>query len=103
MGSKATANGKAQPGSRLDDVLRADGSFARAHALAMKRVLAFQVERLMTEQNVSKAELARRMKTSRAQLDRLLDPENTSITLQTMDKAAAALGKTLKVEGIGVA
>ena len=90
-------------GSRLDDFLKTEGVYARSHALAMKRVLAWQVQTLMAKQRLSKVEMARRMKTSRAQLDRLLDPDNTSITLQTMEKAAVALGKALKVELVDAA
>jgi plasmid maintenance system antidote protein VapI len=65
--------------------------------VAVKRVLAFQIRELMESQNLSKAEMARRMKTSRAALERLLDPDNRSVTLNTMDKAARSLGKRLKL------
>ena len=85
-------------GSPLDDLLEEDGVLAEAHAIAIKRTLAWQVSRTMAEENLSKAEMARRMRTSRAALDRLLDPDNPSVTLLTMDKAAAVLGKRLRVE-----
>lgn len=85
-------------GSALDDLLEEDGSLAEAHAIAIKRTLAWQVERTMAEGNLSKSEMARRMHTSRAALNRLLDPDNPSVTLLTMDKAAAVLGKRLRVE-----
>jgi predicted XRE-type DNA-binding protein len=85
-------------GSVLDDLLEEDGTLAEAHAVAIKRTLAWQVERTMTEENLSKSEMARRMHTSRAALNRLLDPDNPSVTLLTMDKAASVLGKRLRVE-----
>jgi len=66
-------------------------------AVAVKRVLAFQIKKLMEEQNLTKTEMARRMKTSRAALERLLDPENRSVTLLTIDKAARSPGKRLRL------
>lgn len=85
-------------GSTLDDLLEEDGVLAEAHAIAIKRALAWQVSQTMAEEKLSKAEMARRMRTSRAALDRFLDPDNPSVTLLTMDKAASVLGKRLKVE-----
>ncbi|MBF0263338.1 MAG: XRE family transcriptional regulator [Magnetococcales bacterium] len=85
-------------GSDFDDFLSEEGLLAEVEAVAVKRVFAFQVARLMKEQNLTKTEMAHRMKTSRAALDRLLDPENRSITLQTMEGAAEAMGARLKVE-----
>ncbi len=88
----------AHVGSALDDLLEEEGLLAEAHAIAIKRTLAWQVSRTMAAEKLSKAEMARRMHTSRAALDRLLDPDNPSVTLLTMDRAAAALGKRLRVE-----
>lgn len=85
-------------GSTLDELLDEDGVLAEAHAVAIKRILAWQVSQTMENENLSKSEMARRMHTSRAALNRLLDPDNPSVTLLTMDKAAAVLGKRLKVE-----
>ncbi len=85
-------------GSALDDLLAEDGVLAEAHAMAIKRTLAWQVRRTMEDEKLSKAEMARRMQTSRAALDRFLDPDNPSVTLLTMDKVASVLGKRLKVE-----
>jgi len=85
-------------GSTLDDFLEEDGTFSEAHATAIKRTLAWQVSQTMAEENLSKSEMARRMHTSRAALNRLLDPDNPSVTLLTMDKAASVLGKRLRVE-----
>jgi antitoxin HicB len=84
-------------GSNFDDFLAEEGLLEEAEAVAVKRVLAYQINELMKTQNITKAEMARRMKTSRAALDRLLDPENRSVTLHTMDKAARSLGKRLRL------
>lgn len=85
-------------GSSLDDFLEEEGILADVEATAIKRVVAFQIEQLMKEKNLSKTAMAKRMKTSRAAIDRLLDPTNPSITLQTLERAAAAVGKSLQVE-----
>ena len=84
-------------GSTLDDFLAEEGLLAEAEAVAWKRVIAYQIFQLMREQNMTKAEMARRMQTSRAAVDRLLDPQNESATLITLEKAALALGKQLQV------
>ena len=84
-------------GSNFDDFLEEEGLLAEAEAVAIKRVIAFQVEQMMQEQHLSKTEMSRRMKTSRAALDRLLDPANQAVTLQTLDRAAHALGKRLQI------
>ena len=84
-------------GSDFDDFLSEEGLLEEAETTAVKRVLAYQINELMEKQNLSKAEMARRMKTSRAALERLLDPENRSVTLHTMDKAARSLGKRLRL------
>lgn len=85
-------------GSRLDDLLDDEGLLAEAQAIAIKRVIAFQFEQAMQQQHLSKAELARRMGTSRSALDRLLDPDNPSVTLLTLEKAAQALGQHIRIE-----
>ncbi|HEY3778645.1 MAG TPA: hypothetical protein VGL35_11365 [Rhizomicrobium sp.] len=84
-------------GSRFDEFLAEEGLLESATATAVKRVLAWQFAQQMKKQRVSKTEMARRMRTSRAAIERLLDAKNTSVTLQTMGRAAAALGKTLSV------
>ena len=66
-------------------------------AVAVKRVLAFQIIQMMQAQNLSKSAMARRMNTSRAALERLLNPENRSVTLNTLEKAAEALGRRLQI------
>jgi len=85
-------------GSSFGDFLEKEGSLAETEAIAIKRVIAFQLEQEMESKNLSKAALARRMNTSRAALNRLLDPENPSVTLLTLENAARALDKTLAVQ-----
>lgn len=85
-------------GSDFDDFLEEEGLLAEAEAVAIKRVIAFQVARLMEEQGITKTAMAERMNTSRASLDRLLDPENDSVTLNTLGSAAAALKKKVRIE-----
>ena len=84
-------------GSQFEDYLAEVGLLEDVTATAMKRVLAWQISQLMKKQRVTKSDMAKRMRTSRAALDRLLDADNTSVTLQTIARAAAALGKQLSV------
>src|SRR5713101_1539498 len=77
-------------GSSFDSWLREEGTYEEVTATAIKRVLARQVEAAMKEKHFSKAEMARRMHTSRAALDRLLDPDYDAVTLSTLRKAATA-------------
>ncbi|MCC5888851.1 MAG: XRE family transcriptional regulator [Gammaproteobacteria bacterium] len=85
-------------GSSFDAFLEEEGLFEEVTAIAVKRFIAHQLAAKMAEENLSKAEMARRMETSRSALDRLLDPDNSSVTLQTLQSAAQALGGRLKVE-----
>jgi DNA-binding Xre family transcriptional regulator len=85
-------------GSCFDDFLREEGLLAEAEASAVKRVIALQIEKEMAERSLSKSALAKIMQTSRSSLDRLLDPENASVTLLTLESVALALGKKLKVQ-----
>ena len=85
-------------GSSLDDLLREDGTYEQVTATAVKRVLARQISREMTAQHISKAAMAKRMRTSRAALDRLLDPDSDSVTLNTLFKAATAIGRQIHLE-----
>jgi len=84
-------------GNNFNDFLDEEGILAETESIAVKRVIAFQVEQMMIEQKLSKTEMSRRMNTSRAALDRLLDPANRAVTLQTLDHAARALGKRLQI------
>jgi len=85
-------------GSSFDDFLKEDDIYEGVTAKAIKRVLARQLGELMRTEEISKTELATRMKTSRAQLDRLLDPKNESVTLGTLARAAQAVGRHLRME-----
>jgi antitoxin HicB len=85
-------------GSSFDSWLREEGIYEEATSGAIKRVLARQLEAAMKEQRVSKAAMAKRMHTSRAALDRLLDPRNDSVTLGTLRKAAIAVGREIRLE-----
>ena len=84
-------------GSDFDDFLSEEGMLDEVETTAIKRVIAFQVDQFMKEQHLTKSEMAERMNTSRASLDRLLNPENGSVTLQTLERAAHALGKRLQI------
>lgn len=86
-----------QVGSALDDVLRDDGLLEDVEAVAVKRVIALQITEAMARASVSRSELARRMRTSRSAVDRLLDPSNPSVTLDTLQRGAHAVGRTLVV------
>jgi antitoxin HicB len=84
-------------GSNFDDFLAEEGLLAEAEAVAVKRVIAFQIEQLMNEQKLTKSAMAEKMNTSRAALDRLLNPDNSSVTLQTLERAASVLGKRVQI------
>jgi DNA-binding Xre family transcriptional regulator len=85
-------------GSSFESFLAEQGIADAVNAHAIKRVIAWQIGKAMEERRMSKAELARRMRTSRAQLDRLLDPKNDRVQLDTVQRAASALGRRLRVE-----
>ncbi|HEY7687891.1 MAG TPA: Fis family transcriptional regulator [Dongiaceae bacterium] len=89
---------KGSIGSSFEGFLAEEGLLEGATERAVKRVLAWQIEKAMHKRRLTKMEMARRMRTSRAQLDRLLDPVNTSVTLRTMQRAAATVGKSLRIE-----
>jgi len=82
----------------FDDFLAKEGLLAEAEDAAVKEIIADQIKVAMTKRHLSKSEMAARMKTSRRQLDRLLDPHNTSVTLATLRRAANAVGRNLRVE-----
>lgn len=85
-------------GSDFDDFLREEEILEVVQATAAKRVIAFQIAQEMERRKLSKSEMASRMKTSRPALERLLDPDNPSVTLSTLERAASAVGRKLKVE-----
>ena len=84
-------------GSNFDDFLRDEGLSDDVSAVAAKRVIAYQLAEVMRRQELTKTEMARRMGTSRAALERLLDPDNASVTLQTLQSAARAVGGRLEI------
>jgi antitoxin HicB len=85
-------------GSSFDDFLAEEGMLEEVTAIAVKRVIAWQIEQAMKQQKVNKTAMAKKMQTSRAALNRLLDQNDTSLTLTTLAGAAVALGKKLKFE-----
>jgi antitoxin HicB len=85
-------------GSSFDDFLEEENLLAESEAVAIKRVIAFEVQKSMEEKHISKTEMAKRMGTSRSALTRLLDPLNNSITLATIETALAAIGKRVQIQ-----
>jgi predicted XRE-type DNA-binding protein len=85
-------------GSSFDDFLKEESLLETSTAIALKRVIAWQIAKEMKAQNLTKTELAKRMHTSRAALNRLLDEHDASLTLTTLASAAAALGKKVNLQ-----
>ena len=85
-------------GSSFDDFLEEEGLREEVHTAAVKKLIAFQLQAAIHEHQLTKTELALKLETSRAAVDRLLDPDNESVTLQTLKRAATVLGKTLRLE-----
>lgn len=85
-------------GSSFDDFLKEESLYEECTATAIKRVLAWQLEQEMQRQNLTKSAMAERMHTSRSQLDRLLNPETTGVSLETMQRAASVIGRELRIE-----
>jgi len=83
----------ARRGGDFSDFLAEEGILAEVEVLALKRLVALQIQKALEQEKLTKTELAHRMKTSRAALDRILDPTNPSLTLASLGKAAAALGR----------
>jgi hypothetical protein len=84
-------------GSSFDDFLAEEGIYEEVTAVAWKRVLAWEVSEAMRKEGISKSEMAKRMKTSRSQLERFLDPDNPGVLLEAVQKAAAAIGKRVTI------
>jgi predicted XRE-type DNA-binding protein len=85
-------------GSSLDDFLAEEGVLEETRVMAIKETVAWQVQQAIETEKITKVEMAKRMKTSRAALDRLLDPGNRAVTLQTLSRAANAIGRGLRIE-----
>jgi antitoxin HicB len=94
---KKTARSSARL-SRLDDFLKEEGKLEEFQAVAIKEVLAWQIEEAMKAQKLSRSRLAERMQTSRSQVSRLLDPKDGNVTLSTLQRAAKMVGRSLKLE-----
>ena len=82
----------------LDDFLKQEGKLEEFEAVAIKEVLAWQIAEAMKAQNISRKRLAERMKTSRSQISRLLDPKDGNVTIATLQRAAKMVGRTLRLE-----
>jgi DNA-binding Xre family transcriptional regulator len=89
---------KQNMGSDFDDFLAEEGMLEEVTAVAVKRVIAWQIEQEMLAQKMTKTAMAKKMRTSRASLNRLLDENDTSLTLTTLAGAAAALGRRIRLE-----
>lgn len=85
-------------GSSFDSFLQEVGIYEEVRTAAIKQIIAMRIKEEMDKINLSQVEMAKRMGTSRASLSRLLDPQNVSVTLNTLDRAAAALGKNLEIK-----
>ena len=85
-------------GSNFDDFLEEDGILEEVSVRAQKQLLALQINDIMQAADISKARLAEKMNTDIIQLNRLLDPDNTSITLESLDRLARAMGRKLRIE-----
>jgi len=96
--SKPARSKNKHRGSSFQNFLKTQGLHEEVHAAALKRALALKVHDLMKQKRVNKSAMAARMRTSRAAVHRLLDPENTSVTLATLNRAARCLGRKVKIE-----
>lgn len=94
--SKIKEPGKA--GQLFEDFLRQQGTYEETTERAIKRVIAYQLAQAMEEKGISKTAMADSLKTSRSQLDRLLDPDNGNVTLASLARAAEAVGRSIKLE-----
>lgn len=83
-------------GGGFDDFLKSEGVLAETQAEAMKRVLSWQIQEFLQQKGIKKSDFAQQMQTSRSQLDRLLDPCNTSLNLKTLSHAVGAMGKHIE-------
>jgi DNA-binding Xre family transcriptional regulator len=84
-------------GSNFNDFLEEEGILEEVSAKAHKRLLSLQLKDIMNENSITKTSLANKLKTSRSQLDRILDPENTTITIEVLERVAHAVGKKLYI------
>lgn len=97
-GKSKTKGKNPHRGSRFDDFLAEDGLLEETSAIALKRVIARQIAHEMEVQSISKTQMAKLMQTSRSQLDRLLDPTKTGVSIETLASAAGVVGRSLRLE-----
>ena len=97
-GLRNRVTSKKNIGSSFDDLLKEDGIYEETHDIAVKRVVAWQIAQAMKEQHISKTKMAARMNTSRTQIERLLDPKNNSVQLDTLQRAAHIVGRRLVIK-----
>jgi antitoxin HicB len=98
MKKKKAKRGYVDHSETFDEFLAKDGLLAETEDAALKEIIADQIKVAMNAEGLTKTAMAQRMKTSRRQLDRLLDPDNPSVTLATLRRAASAVGRNLRVE-----
>jgi antitoxin HicB len=91
-------NNNSHIGSSFDDFLDQENLLVEANEIAIKRVIAWQLQQEIESKHMTKTDVAKAMGTSRAAVDRLLDPNNTSVTLNTLSKAARILGKKIEID-----
>lgn len=89
---------KGKAGESLGDFLQEQGIYEEVNANAIKSVIAWQLGEAMKKDKITKVELAKRLETSRSQVDRLLDPQNDGVTIGALQRAATAVGRTLSLE-----
>ncbi|ALF52793.1 Fis family transcriptional regulator [Nostoc piscinale CENA21] len=89
-------------GSSLDDLFEEEGILEEINLIATKRVIAWRISEAMNEKNLNKTAMAKKMGTSRSSLSRLLDPNNTSVSLDTIERAAKVVGKRVKFELVDI-
>jgi len=93
-----TAKTKRHWGSSLDDFLKEEGIYEEAKTQVAKEMIAWQIEQAMKEKRLTKKRMAELMRTSRTQIDRLLNPKDHNVTLATLEKAATIVGRQLRLE-----
>ena len=94
---KTTTPENSHRGGDFHEFLAEEGILAEVEILALKRVVAIELQQILAQERITKTQLAARMKTSRAALDRILDPSNPSLTIASLGKAAAALGRKVEL------
>ena len=98
MSARKKSSTQMHRGSRVDDWLKAEGIYEAVTQQAVKEVIAWQLAKAMETEGITKVEMAKRMKTSRWQLDRVLDPTHDGVSLDTLNRAASALGRKVRLE-----